>query len=93
VQASAVPNIPGYDDGHRTAAVKAGKIEMMSTTLHTGISWQKALPYLLVTGGVIGIVASFALTYDKVQLLQHAGYKPSCNLNPVLSCGSVMKTA
>jgi uncharacterized membrane protein len=63
----------------------------MNVTLH-GLSWQKALPYLLVIGGTIGLVASFALTYDKIQLLQHADYKPSCNLNPVFSCGSVMKT-
>jgi uncharacterized membrane protein len=68
-------------------------IRIMRSLKNTGVSWQKALPYLLVIGGIIGLVASFALTYDKIQLLQHADYKPSCNLNPVLSCGSVMKTA
>ncbi len=57
------------------------------------ISWQKLLPYLLVVGGVIGLIASFALTYDKIHVLQDSNYIPGCNINPVLSCGSVMSTS
>lgn len=52
----------------------------------------KALPYLLIAAGIIGIIASFVLTYDKVQILADQNYIPSCNINPILSCGSVMKT-
>jgi uncharacterized membrane protein len=51
-----------------------------------------ALPYILIIAGIIGIVASFVLTYDKIHVLTDTGYDPSCNINPVLSCGSVMKT-
>lgn len=50
------------------------------------------LPYILITAAVIGMVASFALTYDKFKVIQDPNYVPSCNINPVLSCGSVMKT-
>lgn len=50
------------------------------------------LPYLLITAGVIGCLASFVLTYDKIQVLQNPAYSPACNINPILSCGSVMKT-
>lgn len=50
------------------------------------------LPYILLFGSIVGIIAAFALTYDKIQVLHDANYKPSCNLNPVLSCGSVMKS-
>ena len=50
------------------------------------------LPYLFISVGVIGFIASFVLTYDKLQVLQDTNYVPSCNLNPILSCGSVMKT-
>ncbi len=57
------------------------------------VTWQSALPYVLLIGGILGVVASFALTYDKLHVLQDPGYKPGCNLNPVLSCGSVMKTS
>ncbi len=47
---------------------------------------------MLVIAGIIGCVASFALTYDKIHVLQDASYRPSCSINPIISCGSVMKT-
>lgn len=53
---------------------------------------KKALPYIFVMAGVIGLIASFALTYDKLQVLKNPAYHPSCNISPILSCGSVMKT-
>ena len=46
-----------------------------------------------MVGGVIGLVCSFALTLDEIQLLKNPHYQPSCNLNPIISCGSVMKSA
>jgi uncharacterized membrane protein len=52
----------------------------------------KTLPYILIVASLVGILASFALTYDKIHVLQDSSYKPGCNLNPILSCGSVMKT-
>ncbi len=55
-------------------------------------SLKQALPYILLVAGIIGCVASFALTYDKIHVLQDPSYIPDCNINPVLSCGSVMKT-
>lgn len=56
------------------------------------VSLPRVLPYILVMAGIIGIIASFVLTYDKIQVLSDPGYDPSCNINPILSCGSVMKT-
>ncbi len=52
----------------------------------------KVLPYLLTITGLIGIAASFILTYDKIQVLRDSSYDPGCNINPILSCGSVMST-
>lgn len=52
----------------------------------------KVLPYILIAAGIIGIFASFVLTYDKIHVLSDPGYKPNCNINPILSCGSVMST-
>lgn len=46
----------------------------------------------VLIAGVAGLVASFTLTYDKIELLLNPAYVPSCNFNPVLSCGSVMST-
>ncbi|CAN5188627.1 vitamin K epoxide reductase family protein [soil metagenome] len=54
-------------------------------------SLAKVLPYILLIGSLIGLLAAFVLTYDKIQVLQDSSYIPSCNINPVLSCGSVME--
>ena len=56
------------------------------------LTLNKVLPYILIAAGIIGIIASFILTYDKIHVLSDTGYEPSCNINPILSCGSVMKT-
>ncbi len=50
------------------------------------------LPYLLLILSGIGLVASLALTYDKIQTLKDPTYESACSINPVLSCGSVMAT-
>lgn len=42
--------------------------------------------------GTVGLYAAFALTIDKIKILQDPDFVPGCDLNPVLSCGSVMRT-
>jgi uncharacterized membrane protein len=46
----------------------------------------------VLIAGVVGLAASMALTVEKIELLRNPHYVPTCNLNPVLSCGSVMVT-
>lgn len=46
----------------------------------------------VLTAGVVGLVASVTLTVEKFKLLLDPSYVPSCSLNPVMSCGSVMAT-
>ncbi|MCA9342685.1 vitamin K epoxide reductase family protein [Candidatus Saccharibacteria bacterium] len=53
---------------------------------------KRNLPWLLIITSVIGLLASFILTMDKIELLKNPDYNPSCNLNPVLSCGSIIGT-
>lgn len=48
--------------------------------------------WAVLIGGLIGLASSVTLTVEKIKLLMDSGYVPSCNLNPVLSCGSVMVT-
>lgn len=57
------------------------------------LTLEKVLPWLLIVGGVIGLVCSFVLTDDEMKLLKNPHFIPSCNLNPVISCGSVMQSA
>ena len=52
----------------------------------------RALPWLLLVGGATGFLAAFVLTVEKIALIADPAYRPSCSINPVLSCGSVMAT-
>ncbi len=56
------------------------------------ITLQQALPWILVVAGVIGLACSLIIMYDKVALLENPNFKPNCDLNPVVSCGSVMQS-
>lgn len=71
--------------------MRAGSLIINRMTL-TKSRLDKYLPYILLIGSIVGLLAAFVLTYDKIQVLQDSNYRPSCNINPVLSCGSVMKT-
>ena len=53
---------------------------------------KKTLPYILLAGGIIGYICSFIIMFDKVRILNNPHYVPSCNLNPIVSCGSVMQS-
>ncbi|TXR55150.1 vitamin K epoxide reductase family protein [Quadrisphaera setariae] len=53
----------------------------------------RRLGLLLTVGGVIGFLAAFTLTVERIKLLlDPTGYTPSCDINPFISCGSVMVT-
>jgi len=53
---------------------------------------EQAIGYILTIGGSIGFLAAFTLTIEKIQMLKDPAFVPSCNLSPLLSCGSVMIT-
>lgn len=53
---------------------------------------ERALGWLLLVGGLTGFAAAFTLMVEKLELLTDPTYTPSCSLNPILNCGSVMKT-
>ena len=46
----------------------------------------------LTLAGLTGLAAAFVLLVEKIALLTDPTYVPSCSINPVLSCGSVMNT-
>ncbi|MBW0103732.1 vitamin K epoxide reductase family protein [Pseudonocardia sp. KRD291] len=52
----------------------------------------RTLPWMLLLGGAVGFLAAFLLTVEKIALIADSAYEPSCSINPVLSCGSVMAT-
>ncbi len=56
------------------------------------LTLEKAMPWLLIIGGMIGNICSFIISVDKIKLLENPAFKPSCDLNPIVSCGSVMSS-
>jgi uncharacterized membrane protein len=57
-----------------------------------GLPVRRAGAVWILIAGVIGLAAAFTLTVEKIEILINPDYVPSCSLNPVLSCGSVMIT-
>ena len=53
---------------------------------------QKYFPWLLTGGGLIGLLSAFVLMVEKIEVLKNPEYVPSCNINPILACGSVINT-
>lgn len=52
----------------------------------------RGLGYLLLATGLAGFLAAFDLAVEKFRLLTNPFYVPSCTVNEVLSCGSVMSS-
>lgn len=53
------------------------------------INW---IAYLLCLTGLIGFIFSFIITVEKIAVLNDANYVPPCSINPLISCGTVMKS-
>lgn len=47
---------------------------------------------LLTVAGFVGLVNAAVLLVEKIELIKNPDYVPTCSINPVLSCGSVMTT-
>jgi uncharacterized membrane protein len=60
--------------------------------LRNGVTVRAASAWWVLIAGVVGLAAATALTIEKIKILENPSYVPSCSINPVLSCGSVMVT-
>jgi uncharacterized membrane protein len=50
------------------------------------------LAILLIVGGIVGLVAAFALTLDKFAVLEDPTFVPSCNISVLVQCGVNLKS-
>jgi uncharacterized membrane protein len=57
-----------------------------------GVPVGRASAVWILIAGVVGLAAALTLTVEKIEILINPDYVPSCSINPVLSCGSVMIT-
>jgi uncharacterized membrane protein len=53
----------------------------------------RAFALMLVITGAMGLLAAWVITLDKFKLLEDPNFTPGCSLNPVVSCGNIMKSA
>jgi uncharacterized membrane protein len=56
------------------------------------VTGERRLGLGLVLGGSVGLLAAAVLLVERFRLAEDPTYVPSCSVNPVLSCGSVMET-
>jgi uncharacterized membrane protein len=57
-----------------------------------GVVVRTASAVYVLIAGALGLTAAITLTIEKIEILINPNYVPSCSINPVLSCGSVMIT-
>lgn len=57
-------------------------------------SWRldKVLPWLLIVCGTIGLLAAAIILIDKIELIKNPNATFLCDLNPIISCGSIMES-
>lgn len=53
---------------------------------------EKVLPWLLIICGTIGLLAAAIILIDKIELLKNPNATFLCDLNPIISCGSIMES-
>ena len=53
-------------------------------------TFMQVFPWILVIGGVIGLIASSVLTVEKINIAANPDFQPSCSLSPILACSPVI---
>lgn len=62
------------------------------TDVPAAVGGSRALALLLVITGAAGLLASWVITIDKFELLKDPNFQPGCSINPIVACGSIMKS-
>ena len=72
-----------------SAATRAGPV---SAAGPESVRVRPASAWWILIAGVIGLLSSVTLLVDKIAMLKDPKFVPSCSINPVLACGSVINT-
>jgi len=56
------------------------------------LKFENVYKWVLVIGGIIGLIAASILTIEKLHLAANPSYVPSCSLSPVVACSPVMSS-
>ena len=64
----------------------------METEVESRVRSYRQTAWIFFISGVVGIFASIELIVQKIGVLSNPDYVPNCDINPILSCGSVIST-
>ncbi|MFZ1484286.1 MAG: vitamin K epoxide reductase family protein [Candidatus Saccharimonadales bacterium] len=64
----------------------------MQKTLKKFVTFPNFVPWLLAIGGSIGTLASLMLTIEEFHFIKNPTAPLSCDINPIVGCGSAMST-
>jgi uncharacterized membrane protein len=53
---------------------------------------QKILGYTLGVLSLLGLLASFTLTFETIESIKNPSYVPTCNISPIVSCGRAISS-
>ncbi|MEV6600058.1 vitamin K epoxide reductase family protein [Actinoplanes sp. NPDC051346] len=76
-----------------SAALTGHTASSAADTEPAGLLSNRLIGWVLTVGGLVGALAAFVLAVEKMALLKNPAYVPTCSINPVLSCGSIMTTS
>lgn len=49
-----------------------------------------SLGLVLTIGGILGLIASFTLSVERIAMLKDSGYSPTCSFDELLQCSTIM---
>lgn len=67
--------------------------EVAAASTAARVSSSRGTGPVLLVAGLVGAAAALVLLVEKFALLAKPDYLPSCSIDAVLSCGSIMRTA
>lgn len=73
--------------------MKQTKAKTQPVTQNTKTGLNKTIGYILAILGLIGLIASIWMTVEYIATLKDPAFQPICNINPIISCGSVLDTS
>ncbi|MFI9048948.1 vitamin K epoxide reductase family protein [Streptomyces sp. NPDC053427] len=76
-----------------TTAVDDVSLDDEHTSDSGAVGSGRGYALLLVITSALGLLAAWVITLDKFELLKDPSYKPACSINPIISCGNIMKSA
>ncbi|MEY9941495.1 putative membrane protein [Streptacidiphilus sp. MAP5-52] len=81
------------DEADMLDTVEPNAVEPGGSWITDRVAATRGYAWLLLIAGALGLAAAITLTLEKIRLLENPHYIPSCNISPIISCGSVMRTA